>query len=282
MSERVVGEAPSHRFPPPLDRHYPVVDGRVVTRSLEAHIVDHCNLTCADCCSLSPALAPRFDDVATLTRDLRLAASVLAPRVFKLVGGEPLLHPELPALAHAVRASGIAPVLSLTTNGLLLARAADAVWASIDAVTVSVYPRIDLDRDRIVARAAEHGVTLNWKQQDRFVAMDRATPCDDPAENAAVFDRCWIRERCHLLRDGVFFTCTRPAHFQRYLGAARDLSGDGLALHDGPALRDELLAYLTRGEALATCALCHGGDAPLAPHRLLTRAELTRLRGARG
>jgi cyclic pyranopterin phosphate synthase len=277
-------EAEAHRFPPPLDGHYPVVDGRVQTRALEAHVVDHCNLTCAGCCSLSPALAARFDDPAALARDLALAARVLAPRVFKLVGGEPLLHPELAALAAAVRASGIAPRVSLTTNGLLLARAPDAVWAALDAVTVSLYPRVgpgDDDRARIAARAAEHRVALNWKRQDRFVAMDRATPCDDPAENAAVFGRCWIRERCHLLRDGVFYTCTRPAHFRSYLGAARDLSGDGLRLHEGPAMGGELLAYLTRAEALAACSLCHGGDAPTAPHRLLTRAELTRLRRER-
>jgi len=275
----------THRFPPPLDRSYPVVDGRIQTRSLEAHVVDHCNLTCADCCSLSPALAARFDDPAELARDLALAAAVLAPRVFKLVGGEPLLHPELAALARAARASGIAPTLSITTNGLLLARAPDAVWEAVDAITISVYPRVgvrDDDRGRITARAAEHHVTLNWKQQDHFVAMDRATPCDDPAENTAVFDRCWIRERCHLLRRGAFYTCTRPVHFQSHLSAARDLSGDGLGLHDGPAMRDELLAYLTRPEPLATCSLCHGGDAPMAPHRLLTRAELTRLRERRG
>jgi len=277
-------EAVAHRFPPPLDGHYPLVDGRVQTRALEAHVVDHCNLTCAGCCSLSPALPARFDDPATLARDLTRAARVLAPRVFKLVGGEPLLHPELAALAAAARASGIAPRVSITTNGLLLARAPDAVWAAVDAVTVSLYPRVgpsDDERARLTARAAEHGVALNWKRQDHFVAMDRASPCDDPAENAAVFNRCWIRERCHLLRDGVFYTCTRPAHFRSYLGAARELSGDGLPLHDGPSLRDELLAYLTRPEPLAACSLCHGGDAPLTPHRLLTRAELTRLRGAR-
>lgn len=276
--------AAAHVFPPPLDRAYPVVDGRVVTRALEAHVVDHCNLTCAGCCSLSPALAPRFDDPDALARDLALAARVVAPRVFKIVGGEPLLHPEIVALARVARASGVAPRVSLTTNGLLLARAPDALWEALDAVTVSLYPRVGPDeraRARIAARAEEHRVALNWKHQHDFVAMDRASPCDDPVENAAVFDRCWIRERCHLLRHGTYFTCTRPAHFATYLGAASGLASDGLRLHDGPSMRDELLAYLTRAEPLAACARCRGGDAPTEPHRLLTRDELTRLRRGR-
>lgn len=275
---------PRHVFPPPLDRAYPVVDGRIATRALEAHVVDHCNLTCADCCSLSPALAPRFDDPDALARDLALAARVVAPRVFKLVGGEPLLHPEIVALARIVRASGIAPAVSLTTNGILLARAPDALWAALDAVTVSRYPGVGPDDravERITARAAEHRVPINWKHQSHFVTLDRAAPCDDPAENDAVFDRCWIRERCHLLRHGRYFTCTRPAHFQSYLGHPAALAHDGITLHDGPSMRDELLAYLTRREALAACARCHGGDAPMAPHRLLSRDELTRLRRAR-
>ena len=54
------------------------------------------------------------------SRDLAVARDVLRPRYFKLVGGEPLLHPRLPELLDVARASGIAEVYSVTTNGVLL------------------------------------------------------------------------------------------------------------------------------------------------------------------
>lgn len=268
-----------HVFPPPLDRSYPLEHGRIVTRALEAHVVDHCNLTCAECCSLSPHLAPWFADPEALARDLARAAPLLAPRVFKLVGGEPLLHPDLVTLVEVVRASGIAPRISITTNGLLLDRTPDALWSAIDALTISLYPRPAIDaatRAAIEARAARFGVALNWKQQDEFVVMTRPTPTDDTAETSAVFEGCWIRERCHMLRAGRFYTCTRPPHFQAFHRGAHDFTADGLALADATVA--DLHAYLTRAEPLAACAHCYGGSHVMQPHRLLTREELLRSR----
>jgi hypothetical protein len=270
-----------HQFPPSLDRAYPVVDGRIQTRSLEAHVVDHCNLTCADCCSLSPLLPAWQVSPGELARDLARVARVLAPRVFKLVGGEPLLHPALVELVEITRRSNIAPRISITTNGLLLARTPDALWQAIDALTISLYPRPAMSAEAIAAieaRAARFGVALNWKRQSHFVVMDRAARCADAAETQAIYDPCWLRERCHMLRAGRFYTCTRPPHLQT-LRPELDLAGDGLDLErssDDAELRGRVLAYLQREQPLETCAHCLGGNAAMTPHRLLTRAELVR------
>jgi len=269
-----------HVFPPPLDRRYSIVDGKVATRSLESHVVDHCNLTCAECCSLSPLL-PRWQiDLADFARDLGFAARALAPRVFKLVGGEPLLHPDLVGLARIARKSGIAQTISVTTNGVLLPRASDALWEAVDAITISLYPRPSLDPEairHIEERAARFHVALNWKPQGEFVVMTRDEPTADTAETTRIYDGCWLRERCHLVRDGLFYTCTRPPHFTTYHRGTRDFAEDGIPLAD-PDLRGRVLAYLSREQPLAACAHCLGGGAALAPHRLLTRDELVRLR----
>lgn len=45
-----------------------------------------------------------------LRRDLELARRVLAPCIFKLVGGEPLLHPRLLECLRIARESRIAPL----------------------------------------------------------------------------------------------------------------------------------------------------------------------------
>ncbi len=114
---------------------YAIEHGRLLTWALEAHAVDHCNLRCVHCCTLSPRLAERFLDPRELERDLALAARVLRPAIFKLTGGEPLLHPGLTELLDVARASGISPQLSLTTNGLLLERQPDALFERLDRPT---------------------------------------------------------------------------------------------------------------------------------------------------
>ena len=81
-----------------------------------------------------------------------------------------------------------------------------------------------------------------------------------------------------MIRDGVFYACTRPAHFQTLLG--QDFTGDGVALHQGDTLAAEVLEYLHRKEPLKACALCLGGNAPSAPHRPLHRGERPSLMSA--
>ncbi|WP_256977250.1 radical SAM protein [Bordetella genomosp. 10] len=277
--------ARQHVFPPPMDRHYPVEAGRIRTRSLEAHIVDHCNLTCAECCSLSPLLPAWHASPDSIAGDLRTAAKVLKPGVFKLVGGEPLLHPQLVDLIHAVRETGIAPVVSVTTNGLKLGDMPDAFWQAVDALTISRYPRPRLAPDLIAhieARAAAHAVRLNWKMQNEFSNMTRAQPDADMAEARRIYRDCWIRERCHMIRDGMFYTCTRPAHFHTLYQGSRDFHADGLRLRDDPGMLDDMLAYLYREEPLRACLECHGGSAPQAPHRIMKRMEVMALKAHYG
>lgn len=258
-----------------MKAEYVVANGKVPTRSLEAHIVDHCNLRCAACCSLSPHLPRWHVKPDALAQELTVAARVLSPTWFKLVGGEPLLHPDLMECVDVARRSNIAPILSVTTNGFLLPRQPLEFWRQIDALTISLYPNPALPAEVIAlteARASEHSVRLNWKKQDSFVEMDRAAACEDEEENRAVWSDCWLRRRCHMIRDGYFYACTRPAHFQTLMGA--DFSGDGVFLHEGATLAEEIRDYLNRPEPLGACKLCLGGNAEAKPHRQLRNGEL--------
>ncbi len=108
---------------------------------LRVSVTDRCNLRCVYC--LPPervALKPR-DEVLTydeIARAVRAAADLGVRRV-RLTGGEPLLRAGLPDLvADLARTPGIAEV-TLTTNGLLLARHAEALArAGLRRVNVSL------------------------------------------------------------------------------------------------------------------------------------------------
>ena len=81
-----------------------------------------------------------------------------------------------------------------------------------------------------------------------------------------------------MIRDGMFYTCTRPAHFHTLYNGERDFQSDGLPLHDDASLRDEMMTYLLREAPLQACLSCHGGSAPLEPHRIMKRAEVDALK----
>ncbi len=255
---------------------YSLVGGRVLTRSLEAHVVDHCNLRCAACCSLSPHLPVWEAEPEDLRRDLRLAKAVLAPTFFKLVGGEPLLHSRLLEIVEVAAEERPAPVLSLTTNGFLLERAADRLFELLDHLTVSVYPKPARGGARFAAirdRCAAFGVELNVKVQDVFDQIHLPGPRADAALTRKVFEDCWLRRRCHLLRDGYFYTCTLPVHRGVLAGDPRFLPGDGISLAPRPGLAEALRDYLERETPLASCAACAGGGGRKMEHRQLARSE---------
>lgn len=259
---------------------YETSRGRILTWSLETHLTDHCNLRCAQCCTLSPHLPARAAPLEELRADLARAAAVLRPNVFKLTGGEPLLHPDILRSIAIVRASGISDQVSVTTNGFLLPRMPDAFFDGIDRLTVSRYASAPLPERAlagIAARCEAHGVVLTVKRIDRFARMTPEAPFLSAQEARAVHASCWLKLRCHMLYGGRFYACTRPPHLEPYLrglGLATDLaSRDGVPL-DAPDLLARLLAYLEAEEPLASCRYCLGASGEFEAHRQIERVGL--------
>ncbi|MDF1739217.1 MAG: radical SAM protein [Verrucomicrobiales bacterium] len=260
------------------NEHYEIANGRIQTRSLEVHIVDHCNLRCWGCCSLSPVSAKSFYDPDHMKRQLSLVGKAISPRRLKLVGGEPLLHPEIIKCLEIARAAEVAPSLSVTSNGFLLPRMKDEFWELVDHMTISLYPDPPLPEsviETIKAKAREHEVELNWKKQDNFVGMDRDDLKADEVETQAIYETCWLRRSCHLIAHDRFYTCTRPSHVHSVSGLEDSpYLNDGIPLSDDPNLAEQILEYLVGKKPLETCRLCLGGDAPSRPHHQLKRDEI--------
>jgi GTP 3',8-cyclase len=246
---------------------YEVNAGRLSTWALETHLVDHCNLRCEHCCTRSPELPERFVALDALASDLARAAAVLRPSVFKLTGGEPMLHPQIVDAIALVRAAAIAPAVSVTTNGLLAAQMPDGFWRGLDRLTLSRYSSAPLPERTLALvreRCAAHGVVLTEKVIDRFQVLD--APADE-AGAPARFAACWLRHRCHMLYAGRFYACTRPPHL-----AGRAAEDDGVDLDAPPAtLLRRLVDYLERDEPLASCTVCLGASGAWEPHRQLPR-----------
>ena len=244
-------------------------------------MTDHCNLRCAECCSLSPYLDRRLVTPEAMAEDLRRACRVLAPTYLKLVGGEPLLHPKLLECLRLAKALDVAPILSVTTNGLLIRSMPDEFWTLLNALTLSLYPSPVLPSDLmdfIFRQTRRFNVTLNIKRQSLFVCMTRWDRSENTAETTAIFAGCWLRSRCHIVQEGRFYQCTRPPHFHTLFHERKPFDRDGVVLHDGLSLKQEILDDLVRTEPLEACRYCHGGNAETAPHRLMAFAETEYIR----
>ncbi len=267
-------------------RRYERADGRIRVEAFELHVVEHCNLRCAHCCNMSPYLADRTLSVAAIEEMCRVMAAALQVDVFKIMGGEPLLHPDVAGVLQAIRRSGISETVRLFTNGLLLHQMSDAFWQALDELTVSNYASAPVKPALLEAareKARAFGVVLNVKPVAEFSEVMRAERAADDAQVRRTYEGCWLRHRCLVVRGGKFFMCTRAAYAEEFhdglLHGAhpedrdRALAGDGVPL-DTPDLGGALLAYLNRAEPLASCRFCHGGAGPVAAHAQLSRADV--------
>jgi cyclic pyranopterin phosphate synthase len=140
--------------------------GRVAT-DLRISLTDRCNLRCTYC---MPAEGldwmPRTEQLtdAELVRLVGIAVRDLGVRELRFTGGEPLLRRGLEDLVAAAAALAPRPDISLTTNGVGLARRAAALAvAGVDRLNVS----------------------LDTLRPDRFAAITRRDRLDDVLDGMA-------------------------------------------------------------------------------------------------
>jgi organic radical activating enzyme len=256
-----------------------VVDGRVFNQRCEINVAEHCNLSCRSCSHLSPVVPKSFADPDVVARDLTALARSYRTHFVRLLGGEPLLHPDLQSVIGAVRASRVGDVVVVVTNGLLLPRMDDAFWGSVDAVEVSVYPGRELRADaraRCIDTARRHGVAIRFRACNEFQESYSEKGTDDAGLIERIYTTCNVahRWRCHNVVNGWFFRCPQAHYIPRVLAEDEDAAHvDGIRIEDDRSFGARLLAYLQSPEPLAACANCLGTAGKYAPHEQVRRVE---------
>lgn len=116
----------------PQIRNYPEAIVNLITPMLqdpylsylEFHVTDHCNLNCKYCTHYSPLVTqPIYTEYEHFVKDLRqLKKHIIDIGVIRILGGEPLLNPELGRFIELVREVYPASIITVVTNGLLIDR----------------------------------------------------------------------------------------------------------------------------------------------------------------
>lgn len=158
--------------------------GRVV-RDLRVSVTDVCNLRCTYCLPESGiSWLPkdeRLDDDETVRLVEVLAG--LGVRTVRITGGEPLARAHLPALIERIDAVPGIEEISMTTNGVLLARHADAL---------------------VAAGVRRFNVSIDSVDQRRFAELTRRDRLPAVLEGIAALDRHrGVAAGGHDARDGV-------------------------------------------------------------------------------
>ena len=173
--------------------------GRAQIPIIHVKLTEHCNLDCIGCNVFSPIASKSFLDLKSYAKDLRRVRKLLGRKFgVILMGGEPLLHPEIAEFCRVTRKVVPREKISVLTNGVRALKMPEEFWEAMKSnkITLSVtkYP-IDIDHDKIKQTCRERGVQFEYnggeKSMDAFIiqAVDPEGN-GDPRDN---YTRCSVK-----------------------------------------------------------------------------------------
>lgn len=238
--------------------------------SFEANIVRHCNKRCAGCSHASPWAKLYLMSPEVLERDLNRLLPFFHSNQFWLLGGEPLLHPDILSMIDVARKSCISDMVGIITNGTRLDRVPEEFWSRIDFLRISAYPDLDPKMLEIAnSKSKQYGCGLGIDQVVSFFKQLKINPGGGSFFNCPWKDHCWV------VHDGFMFLCPSAAFFpSRFMDI--DPVTDGIPL-DETLTEEKLKAFLdNRNVPFKTCSICESFSVQMPWHEVKTEEEWLR------
>jgi hypothetical protein len=229
----------------------------------QVHLTEHCNLKCKYCSHFSPVADKEFIPIDIFERDLARLSELTRGRIEKiaLLGGEPLLHPQISLLLDIARKHFNNGLITINTNGTLLLKQADEFWKNCKKNNIDIwitkYP-IKLDMEGIKRYSRKFGVRVNYFDKAVKTMWKIPLDMDGGQDGRKNFNSCSQANWCVSLQDGKLFTCgTIPyiRHFNKYFGKKLPVTEyDYIDIHKAKNI-GEILEFLCK--PVPFCRFCN-------------------------
>ena len=131
---------------------------------IEYHVVDHCNLNCAACEHFSNIAPEGYRDIDEFDKEIAAISAKVKLDEFRIMGGEPLLHPKIESFFETARKHFPKTRITLCTNCVLLKKMNMVFWNSMRknniGISVTVYPPMKDQFNEIIRLIKENKVGI--------------------------------------------------------------------------------------------------------------------------
>lgn len=235
-----------------------------VMLDFEVQLVEHCNLNCAGCSHFSPLADKEFLDVLEYEKDLKCLSSLFdgEANFIRLMGGEPLLHPELKKIIELTRKYFPDCIIDLDTNGILLLSMNKEFFNVLKEnnifLTITKYP-IKLDYKKIEEKCSEEKIKFRYFD-NQIVRKFIHLPLDLEGRQLIEknFYNCYLANCCHTLKHGKMFTCSTVPHvhhFNKYYNCNLKVSKNDYIDIYKVKNKEEILNFLAK--PIPFCRYCN-------------------------
>ena len=241
-----------------LDRFGKVSGFKPTLSYLELHLADHCNLNCKGCDHFSPISENRFADLDEYERDMKQLTKLFSTiHKIVLMGGEPLLNPQIDSFLFVTRSCFPKASIVIYTNGILLSQMSETFWSACRAcsvaIDITVYPPLKQKEAGLIKLVKDQGLQVYFHSVTFFHAFYNRGG-DTNKETA--FKKCRKRWCTPMLKEGKIYMCPIPATIGYFndkfdlkipIAGFADIHAPGL---DGWDIKEQL------NNASSTCHYC--------------------------
>lgn len=227
-----------------------------VLKEFEFHVVDHCNLNCRGCFHFSNLMPSNFIDCRVLEKRLSRINEIFGKiKIVKILGGEPLLHPEIIQILKIARKNIPHSHIVLFTNGLLLKKISDDFLKACEEnkiiLQISLYPPTQKIIDLLKEKISRYNIRLDLTNPiTNFFAILNPSGISDKKES---FLKCG--SKCTILKEDNIYHCSLSAYIEYYNKKFNKniLCGKGINIFNNSAKK--ILEYLNSIPE-ETCSYC--------------------------
>lgn len=201
--------------------------------TLEYHLVDSCNLKCAGCSHYSSLLNKltytKLEDIIT---DLTLLKNKIGDNLaeLRLLGGEPLLHPQICECLSEIRKLFPKTILVIVTNGILLKKMSEEFYniCSKSKIQISITDYGLFNVEEVLNKLKSLGINttvyrnssknLTWHYK-HIRLTEGKIDC---------LSKCIFKNICNNYRNGKIYLCPHIAYIKFF----NDYFGKNITLDD--------------------------------------------------
>lgn len=179
-------------------------------------ITNYCNLNCKSCGSYSPLAEKKFDDVKEIKKSLERLSDLSGGicHHINILGGEPLLHPELLRIIRMTRDYFPVGSVFLVTNGTLLLQQKEEFWETCRRNNVIIAPThypIEINYEEIQRKVSREGCKYRCSGLASDLWFFTGIGEDVNSIESKRFLECIFANDCGVLKDGKIYMCPKPA-----------------------------------------------------------------------
>lgn len=195
---------------------------RVLLDHLEINVVYACNLKCEYCTHLGSVMKGHVP-LEELVRGYETWNHKIAPALIRVMGGEPLLHPQIELVLYATSRCWPGSKIVLITNGILLHQAQPEFWDAVKETHCIVQVSHHFNHDAY-NRKTEEAITIlqakgipychvlsyhSWSKSYRI--GNTGAPRPFKSDPAAAWTLCDVKHSCTTLLDNHLYRCPQLA-----------------------------------------------------------------------